>query len=306
MNKFQDDLLTWMTAVGTGSWQRFRSAIDELACNQETEQKSENLFKGSFPFHHKTRLRLARLGHAEFSMSEKKWRVTPPALVSLPNDNSHSAFLCGARPESLVSALQDHSFCEDITIDEQLGPSRVLITAKSKSNLAKIANDIGCSFLDDSPRELLASIPPIDNFQYRDEVELPFGEEWKVEEFLADELTWQERTPSDARSTENGLFRFMVHHQPKYYMIMNGVPYLVPNQIGKFALLRKRKRRVFKYSFEQKLFSVPPICIPPYLIDRALTLCSGLLPGFDKGRLVYTNVPHDLAVSAGMLLRQSV
>jgi hypothetical protein len=86
-----------------------------------------------------------------------------------------------------------------------------------------------------------------------------------------------------------------------------GRTFSVPVQVGKYAALRRcRVRRLLTYNRERCVLSAPLSCRPPLLIERALVLCSGLLPRmiYEPPRLEYTEVPWSVAQLSGELLRQ--
>ena len=72
-------------------------------------------------------------------------------------------------------------------------------------------------------------------------------------------------------------------------------------------LRHRRVRNLLQYDPSRSMLSVPVSCRPPLLIERALILCTGLLPDLDKatGRLEYA-VPRAIAPLAGGLLRQEM
>ena len=100
-----NDLLLWISANGRGSWSRYKSAVDELAFSEDAAEDDAD-YGGDdakenhgIPIHHRLRLNLERLGHAEFFRSEFEngWRVVPPCLVMAYGTAKPTAFLCGAR-----------------------------------------------------------------------------------------------------------------------------------------------------------------------------------------------------------------
>jgi hypothetical protein len=83
--------------------------------------------------------------------------------------------------------------------------------------------------------------------------------------------------------------------------------------VGKFLVLRQRRRRrqVLRYDAQDRMLSTPASCRPPFLVERALILCSGLPPSYEDagpggGSLHYTEIPQDIAALAAGLLRQEL
>ena len=108
------------------------------------------------------------------------------------------------------------------------------------------------------------------------------------------------------RASRFGLFKFNVGYEQRYYLRTRNSTFTVPVQVGKYNVLRNRnsRRRVVAYDCDARVLSVPVSCRPPLLIDRGLTLCSGLLPCISNRRLEYQQVPTDLALTTSVLLRQ--
>jgi hypothetical protein len=96
-------------------------------------------------------------------------------------------------------------------------------------------------------------------------------------------------------------------HQRFYYLRWRGDTYGLPVQVGKYAIMRRR-RGTLAYDSERRTLSVPAIFRPPLLVERALVLCSGVLPGFDpvNHRLQYPDVRNDVALLAAQLLHQEL
>jgi hypothetical protein len=96
-------------------------------------------------------------------------------------------------------------------------------------------------------------------------------------------------------------------HQRLYYLRSLGRTYSVPVQVGKYAVMRRR-RGTLSYNSERCTLSVPPAFRPPLLMERALVLCSGVLPRFNVStrRLEYSAVHDKVALLAAQLLCQEV
>ena len=111
-----------------------------------------------------------------------------------------------------------------------------------------------------------------------------------------------------AKKTWTALFRFVRKHQRFYYLRWHGQTYRVPVQVGKYAVATKT-RGLVSYDAATQTLSVPVSCRPPLLIERALILCSGVLPALQgqSRRLRYTGVPpHVARLTAQLLLREAI
>lgn len=93
-----DLLLYWISSLGSGSWESFRSA-----CNMLKISEPKRLLR-----------RLKLLGHIETSADGSRWSGTPIALVSVKASqrDSQEFILCGQRSSNLLDILGDSTFIE--------------------------------------------------------------------------------------------------------------------------------------------------------------------------------------------------
>lgn len=314
-------LLTWMSARGRGSWSQFRAAVEELHVEPgESEENGENADDATasdLPVYQAVRLSLQRLAHVEFysSNAEADWRVVPPALAVHSEGDRWVGILCGARPPKLREQIGKGV----VTWESQpaLGmPDCIRLVASDLAGLEAAAEAGGMHIQLKAPASLLAATPPVDDPRSRVPAEAPSVPGWTIERFVSSTLRWTTRDQADERELEfgdvhgsgTGLFRFRMKYQRFHYLRWRGRTYSVHVQVGKYAVLRYRRvRGLLQYDPSRSMLSVPVSCRPPLLIERALIVCTGLLPGLDKatGRLEYA-VPLEVARLAAGLLRQEI
>jgi hypothetical protein len=308
-----NDLLLWLSAKGAGGWSSYRTKIDEMLTaedgdiDESTEEDNDMDERGELPIYHRIRLNLESLGHVEFFRGgfPEDWRVVPPTLACHILRDSVVGILCGARSDRLFDRIRKAVSDLDINVTAQDNcPDRIQLTAENQRRLQLLGEQLGLRVQSDSARTLLAAIPPVDDWQLRSPAELPFGNDWDVGRFSASSLEWKAATAVEAREAPFGLFRFKLGYRPQYFAKLQGNGYKVPVQVGKYLFLRKARRHVVSYDSEQQQLSFPISCRPPILIDRALTLCVGLIPQINGGRLTYPNVGRMAAEAATTLLRQ--
>jgi len=311
-----NDLLIWMSAHERGSWSRFRSAVEQFHVQpNETGENSENAddtTASDLPVYQEVRFGLQRLGHVEFfsKSAEADWHVVPPALATYTHDDEWIGFLCGARsPELLdkLSHLNGAFSCERQRVSGM--PDRILLKATEREILTQTAKDAGLAVQIDAPASILAAIPPVDDPRSRFPSEPPGGPGWIIERFSVSKLGWEGAASGDLVRAGTGLFRFRMKYQRFHFLQWRGRTFSVQVQVGKYAVLRHRRvRNLLQYNRERALLSVPVGCRPPLLIERALILCTGLLPHVEKasGRLEYTGVPLRIARLGAGLLRQEI
>lgn len=307
-----NDLLIWLSAKGSGNWSRFRTAVDDLSLPNDPIGDDEDLNEnapvgGGLSVQHRLRLNLERLGHTEFFRKDFQngWRVVPPTLACLRKNSEAVGTLCGARTGQLLEHVgnTDSTFQTTFSIQQEC-PDRIQIIANYESQLQKFADSVGLYFQPNAVRMLLAAVPPVDNPQLRTPTELPFGTDWDVNRFSSRKLKWVSASSGEAASAFFGLFKFYLRFQNHYYLCLSGNAYKVPVQVGKYIVLRQKRRHVISYDEDKQTLSMPVSCRPPPLIDRALTLCSGLIPDVENGRLEYSNINKTTALTSLALLRQ--
>lgn len=307
-------LLLWMSARVQGSWQQFRAAVEELHINDsgitgaDGDDTSDPF---ALPLYQELRLNLQRLGHAEFfaGAGGADWRVTPPSLALTQRANGWLGIVAGARSPKLLQRVNAAASSEQLqTLAFPACPDQIVVAAEDEDTLITVAEHADLLIQSNAPAVLLTCLPPIDSPSVLRSFELPFGTAWKIERFWEKDLRWRPAAREDAVSTSGGLFRFSLRHQRYVLLCSRGVCFQVPSQVGKFIVLRRRRRRVIRYDARTMRLTVPMSCRPPFLIERALILCSGSLPSYQSGAgpttLEYGEIPESIARIAAALLRQ--
>jgi hypothetical protein len=304
-----DSLLVWMSARGCGSWQQFRAAVEELQLaesNASPQGDADDTGTYGLPLYQLLRLNVQRLGHAEFftGADNAEWRIVPPAVAISGRGPDALGVLTGARSPAMMrrfeAACSGH--LQSSSVDDY--PTQFTIRA-AVPDLIWIADRTGLVVQHDAPLLILLSLPLVDDMSAYRCTELPFGAAWTVERFSTSTLGWKPATREEAIAGA-GLFRFSFRHERRVFYHNRGVATELGAQTGKYIVLKRRRRRVFEYDRSSHTVAVRPSCRPPFLIERALILCSGLPPDYDPriGRLVYGDVPEDIGPLAAQLLRQ--
>ena len=310
-----DHLLLWLSAKGNGSWSQFRGAVEALLASQTNESRDSDEEKSGsganhsvLPVHQQIRLELQRLGHVEFSWNERghgSWQVVPPTIALLPNRRD-KGILCGARSPELLARLDDLEDIEVGRTERAWMPLRITVEGEPVA-VSRAETRTGCPVQKDAASAILAAVPSVRDRTAWRRTEIPETSGWTVHRFSSTKLRWMDASADDAKTTRDGFFRFVMKHQRFYYLRWDGRSYKVPGQVGKYAV-RRRKRGVLAHDPAAEVFSVPPIFRPPLLVERALVLCSGLLPEFDSTshRVTYAGVPSEVARLVAQLLWQEV
>jgi hypothetical protein len=299
----------WLSAKGEGSWSQFRGAVEAFDLEPDLEDGSAAETGSDLPVYQEARFTLQRLGHVEFysADSENGWRIVPPT-IAIHEATSAKGVLCGARSPVLLDRL---AATADLAIERsQIAgmPERLLVRSGSQDQLVARVRELGFLVQRDAPGSLLSALPSVRDRTSWHISNMPETPGWLVHQFaIYPELQWIELPQADARRASSGLFRFVMKHQRFYYLRWRGRTFGVPVQVGKYALMRRR-RGTLRYDDARRTLSFPMALRPPLLMERALVLCSGALPRFENAtrRLEYSAVDESVALLAGQLLHQEI
>lgn len=307
-----NNLLLWMSAKAAGSWAQFRAAVEELRVGSESEDHSDE--DGRYvglAVYQLQRLNLQRLGHAEFfapSMATD-WRVAPPTLAVTAQDAGVRGVLAGARSLALLRQLHADGVTVEIVTSVDF-PDVIRFVAENESALHMLAERTGVNVQLDAACAILSSLPSVAEPSVRRSTVLPFGAAWRIERFSTKDLRWRTATREEALSASAALFRFSLRHQRQILYCASGRAFQIPAQVGKFlALWRGRRRHIIVHDRERNRLTIPAICRPPFLIERALIACSGMPPAYEGGTiglLHYHDVPVPVAQLTTELLKQDL
>lgn len=280
MNKY-DRLLEFVSEKGHGSWREFKDAFDFI-------------FRASEDPAHKAWIKardLSALGHLEIRWGEDTaWCATPPVLTMLPRSGGRG-FITGARTRHFASLLRQEINERDLYLHDDLsglkGPTPLLVAFNDSHEAEALAASLGIDYTYSVAEELAGMLSPlstlIDLCNPRD---LPIGFE---NEYLdPDVLHW---VPTE-KDSEPGLYRCKTYGRNEYRLHLGGTSWRdVDPEIGTYEVLRWAGRCVLDYDDATWELTAPVRAPLPLLQDRAATLCSGQLARFDRGDLVYQNVP---------------
>ena len=293
-----NELLLWMSARRVGSRASLRSKLAEL---EPSGLRAAGRYR-------QAEWDLAKLGHAEFGAAADgaDWRVAPPVLAAGDFDETCRAVLCGARTPAIVEALEAQAPPGAICIETQRwGPDAVSVTASSPEALAALAAKAGLPLQWNAPMAILMAARAPKALQL-ERVALPIGG-WTVSRFSKTQLGWVESSVREASASAAGLFRFQAERQATAYVLVeHQEPFSCDPASAKYRILNRtrRRNRPMAYDGAARELAVRSSCRPPALIERALVVCSGVLPMFREGRIIYGGVDPGTAAAMSAILGQ--
>jgi hypothetical protein len=313
-----EKLLLWMSARRAGTWQQFRSAVESLhlPLSIDDSPSLEDFDRGGLPDYQRLRLALEKLGHAEFfaNSCENGWRVAPPVLAISELDQEWKGIACGARSPRLLTVLRTAAKDCNLTLQSEDFPDQpsIIRFVGTREALTRLATESGMSVQTHAPLAILSCIPTVDDKRYWNPAVLPMGADWTIDRFDPESLGWRAASRVEAAASINRFFRFVFGHERHYFLASRGTLWKLrgpgQGQIGKYIVLHRCRRRVLRYFADTNELVIPAACRPPLLVERALSLCSGILPTFDRESSIvrYRGIPIVVAKAAAHLLRQEI
>jgi len=286
-----NDLLSWLSIYGLGTWHQFRSVCMELGLDGDGEQ-SRRIAR-----------RLRSLGHIEITNEGQNWFISPACLVETENsDGQFHAFLAGQRSLNLIRSLEQEANVEIEPQPNGDAPEVVRVTFPSsdagklfvrtytqKHNILYLAGR--------SDLKIASALPDLSSW----EQSLPVlkiikghytFEQWVENKFQPIELP-----------KETGLYR-LTHvstrfEHPQFTLFYSsksdtwrkadwyGLRYLMMRRTGASSL--------FRYDHKLKRLCIAQENRPPDIYERSLVLSSGRLPLSWNDQVIFGDVSDTLA-----------
>lgn len=307
-------VLLWLSAVRHGSWNQFLGAFARLMAadgGPANANGNGQPTRHRFPPHQELRLNLQRLGHADFGTQEsgERWRIAPPTLAVSRKADGWLAVLAGARWPRLLEELQGRGRSSPVfeAIDQPNAPDVLRLQAGDITEFNVIAQACGLYVQINAPLAILSTIPEVRDHLPQETFHIPHGD-WQIARFAATSGIWERCEAGDWLERRTALYRFQFRHQRRYALwALRRLRAITNPQVGKYLVLRRYRKSVLQYDADRQRLVVPKTYRPPVLVDRALTLASGLLPSTcPDGLLEYGCIDHVLAITAARLLGQTL
>ena len=160
-------------------------------------------------------------------------------------------------------------------------PDQILITPRAVTRWSATAEEPAFFLQDDAPAALLASLPPVDDPRVRYHTELPFGSDWRIERFSSSILSGGLQRSTTLELPRRVSFVSLSGTSATCCSAAGALRRRIPGQVGKYLVLRRRRRQVLRYDVVKANALDAASCRPPFLIERALILCSGSPPTYE-------------------------
>ncbi len=282
-----EQLLYWLSALGSGTWESFKKACDAL----ELEEPKRIL----------RRFRL--LGHIESSLDGLRWSTAPTALVEVRSESDSQEFiLCGQRSKHLFEKLQQYA---TVKVSNQLmgdAPPDVHLQLDSLEKLdytvEQVRNQFGITIINagNASLKLATVLPNLTTWKQglrRLQGIVPSLYEWKcfdgndfVECSFCGITGMYQMFPTE----ESARPRLTLFYDSETNTWRQGDWY----GLRFLALQHSGFECIARYDRASWRLAIPVSQRWPEIYERALVLASGQLPTYQNSWLVYENVPMEV------------
>ncbi|MHC5821264.1 MAG: hypothetical protein ACYT04_36680 [Nostoc sp.] len=283
MSRRYEQLLYWLSALGSGTWESFKKACAALKIEE--------------PRRILRRLRL--LGHIEFSPDGYRWSIARIAIVKIISESNLQEFiLCGSRSINLLEKLTHQTTLELINQPRGEAPPCVRIQADNPSIIPNLVEELSKEFSIINAGEvskLLASILP-ELITWKQSLRnlqgiVPSLYEWEL--FDGNDFV------SCTLPRETGMYRMYntkISDRPLHTLFYENGCWFQGDWYGlRFLALQHRGQQcIARYEVETKRLAIPVSQRLPEIYERALVLASGILPKYSNSWLLYENVERDV------------
>jgi hypothetical protein len=276
-----EQLLYWLSALGSGTWESFKKACDALRLEE--------------PKRILQRLRL--LGHIESSLDGSRWSMAPTALVKVRSQpNSQEFILCGQRSINLLKELELHATVELSKQPRGEAPLCVCLHLANSNILSHLVEHSSSQFCITNAGEVSSQLARI----------LPDIATWKqslrsLQGIVPSLYEWKRFDGNNFVScispSETGMYQMWTTEtsdRPRYTLFYDqesnswrqgdwyGLRFL--------GLQHNDQQCVAHYDFVTGRLAILVSQRWPELYERALVLASGRLPTYQDSWLLYENV----------------
>ena len=238
------------------------------------------------------------LGHIDILFNDNNkpayWSCNPPALVIT---EKNTAFLSGFINDEMKEKLREYFANLSVILDskaQELAPSaiRFNITDVNPDNLTGLLSypeGTALSIVHSPAKVIISALPSIKSIKNSlPEIQVEDSDE--IEKFDPHTGRWQ-KSPL----TGSGAYRMLFAGRRYFYHDNHSNCYESEHEIVKILAAKDLGVRLHGYNKNYSSFECAIGCEPPGICRRALVSCSGMLPELKDGKIIYHDVPEEIA-----------
>lgn len=278
-----DILLEYLGYLKTGTLQQFNKYIDNLDYNNEIEIFEYSIIRRIF----------SRLSHIEFDYTNRIFSVCPPTLLM----NKDIGILSGYRTKDLLRNIKDKHKIE--IIDNYYAPKLIKVEI---DDIDKFQNEFpNIRISKDFSQRVLDIIPNIEQIEKEiSPTEYPLIISQPNINFYNTKSYRFEQT--EFNTPLNGLYRALFPGNNKYYFFKDNNWYEITKDYG-FFMAHKYAQTKNLIQYDNNSFKILLYVQFPELIDRALTMLSGINPHVKNNYTIYENIDYKTSEKIIKLLK---
>lgn len=282
-----DILLEYLSRKKSGSWQEFKTIVQNL-----------NYYNSSEISNNEIRRMLSSLGHIEFLFNdnEQVYSITPPGIALF--NNSFRGILCGYRTRELLEILKEECKKYSLFIEEiaqYSAPKAIFINFKNQQNLNCFLEKTSLNLYvtKSFSYRLLKHLPTIETVLNNIQ-ENTFNLEINAPNVFLYDIFQKKKIPAKNRGIKDyNLYERQFYNKYEYFIFLNDNFYKIDKNYGECITYSQLNKKYLKYKNNKLEVSVVNL---PELIDRALTLSSGLnRTNCQYSKYIYDNISLDFA-----------
>ncbi len=300
-----DELLRWVSEVGSGTWDQLRQASRYLMERHKINRRDSYL--GSS---------LSKLGHLEIDWVSSTWAVVKPTLNVIPGMGL-VVVMTGSRPQVVEDRLKSAANTVDVyalPLQPQQSadqPHIRMLKCADLNEARSVANRLKSRFIIDPASRLATSLIPLEKYPLERAAAPHPNERESVKLYDIDSRNWLQISKLISFDWRDGLYEVPGWGRPRFLIKRGSDWFQTEKTYGMFHEYKRvgiqnvLKWRQMKNNDSGYLY-VDKDVVLPILAERSLVMCSGFSALEINTKIAYVNVPREVALEIARRLGQSI
>lgn len=300
-----DELLRWVSEVGSGTWDQLRQASRYLMERHKINRRDSYL--GSS---------LSKLGHLEIDWVSSTWAVVKPTLNVIPGMGL-VVVMTGSRPQVVEDRLKNAANTVDVyalPLQPQQSadqPHIRMLKCADLNEARSVANRLNSRFIIDPASRLATSLIPLEKYPLERAAAPHPNERESVKLYDIDSRSWLQISKLISFNWRDGLYEVPGWGRPRFLVKRGSDWFQTEKTYGMFhEYKRVGIQNVLKWrqmeNNDSGYLYVDKDVVLPILAERSLVMCSGFSALEINTKIAYVNVPREVALEIARRLGQSI